>query len=745
MNYYIFNIASKDKSSFTHTIIFDYSNDSSYKNLKDELREFYTFNYKTEFICILTKKTNSTLALLLKSLNDIKGVEILILYYDADGFINYDSAEGKAPSIGEIQSQGLYRIFESNKGILESDISYHYVLPSGKHSPYFIRVGNILNNHSEVYFISFWLLKHIKDDCFKIYYDTSSILAILITTLQLRQSLGNPKRFELISFSSYEKVDEFEFDSGSLIVVSASNSGNLQNKIRFKNPSLDLVTIIYNNNKNIDVQCLLNISHFVDLSNYKQFQGHEECEYCKLSSTPVNIAGEQFLPLKLATQKVTLFKECAPDWIRIFMNQFAYQDIIVCNKSENDKTREIYLDLTAHHEKIDLTCESEKKNLIDYNSEFIKFIENKIPASLEYIIYLDDPASKIIADQVYKFIKIKLPNLNAPIAHVNLESLKASTKCSALIVASSIASGNRLNYVSKELRRLEKLSLVYLIGVMRTSSEKNAKNLTSNLQVRDDKLSANHVQSLTKICIPDNHSKYNNELFRSPWQIEKIQLENLLKGGLENDFLLNRIVVLSQNGIRNKLFWYNPIDKKELKLNKNFAFFRFEDLCQGDFIQPNQSEVYFIISSILHHLRTFHTSLNKPLVVNGKKIIPLVQHEHMKSFLSPDNFIRFNDGIIQACILRAATPAELNYSIDIALSHEMKQTLMSLFSNLKSPSSEAILEFLYAFWRKRLRLLDKDLEEFLDHIQKNFSSSEEIVFFIDLIRNSNKIEKLEFN
>jgi hypothetical protein len=740
MNYYIFNITSQDKSTFTHTIIFDYGNDPDYRYLKEELREFYTFNYKTNCICILTRKTNPTIPLLLKAVEGVKGVEKTTLFYDSDGYINFESANGKAPSIDDIQYQGLYKIFESNKGILYSDISYHYILPSGKHSPYFIRVGNILNNHPEVYFISFWLLKYIKDDCSKIYYDTSSILAILITTLQLRYSLDNPKRFELISFSSYEKVDEFEFDSDSLVVVSASNSGNLQNKIKFKNPSVDLITIIYNSRVNLDVECLLNISQFVDLSNYKQYKGYEECEYCKLSSTPVNIAGEQFLPLKLATQKVTLTRECSPDWLRSFMKQFAYKNIIVCNKKENGKTREIYLDLSTHHPTINIPFEGETKKLIEYDSEFIKFIENKIPISLKYIIYLDDPASKIIADQVYNFVESKLPIIKPPISHVNLESIESDEKCSALIIASSIASGNRLNSVSKELRRHEKLSLVYLIGVMRTISDKSTRNLISNLQVREDKLSTNQVHYLTKIHIPDNHSKYNNDLLKSPWQIEKIQIENLLKDGHENDFLIERNQILSQNGLQDQLFWYNPIDKKQLVLNKNFAFFKFEDLCSGDFVQPRQSEVYFIISSILHNLRIYHTSIDKPVITGGRRVIPLLQHEHMKSILSPDNFIRFNDGIIQACILRAATPAELNYSIDGGYSHEMKQTLLSLFSNPKSQSSEAILEFLYAFWRKRIRLINKDTEEFLEHISENYSEIEEITFFINLIRESYKTE-----
>ena len=61
-----------------------------------------------------------------------------------------------------------------------------------------------------------------------------------------------------------------------------------------------------------------------------------------------------------------------------------------------------------------------------------------------------------------------------------------------------------------------------------------------------------------------------------------------------------------------------------------------------------QSEIYFIISSILNDLR------NKGVFKQG---------EYVRNLIDPGNFVRFNDGIIQACFLRAAKSPELDYSL----------------------------------------------------------------------------------
>jgi hypothetical protein len=78
--------------------------------------------------------------------------------------------------------------------------------------------------------------------------------------------------------------------------------------------------------------------------------------------------------------------------------------------------------------------------------------------------------------------------------------------------------------------------------------------------------------------------------------------------------------------------------------------------------------------------------------------------------LSPANFGRFNDGAIQASILRAALPRELNYSGHEEHSREAGRIIGRIIRSAKEARGEASAEFLMAIATRSLLLRAKDLE-----------------------------------
>jgi hypothetical protein len=58
--------------------------------------------------------------------------------------------------------------------------------------------------------------------------------------------------------------------------------------------------------------------------------------------------------------------------------------------------------------------------------------------------------------------------------------------------------------------------------------------------------------------------------------------------------------------------------------------------------------------------------------------------------IDPDTFCRYNDGVIQASILRAAESWELNYSRDLNLSNQMYGIFKSIIKSSALPKGEAI-------------------------------------------------------
>ena len=94
------------------------------------------------------------------------------------------------------------------------------------------------------------------------------------------------------------------------------------------------------------------------------------------------------------------------------------------------------------------------------------------------------------------------------------------------------------------------------------------------------------------------------------------------------------------------------------------------------------------------------------------------QSVYIRSLLDPANFSRFNDGIIQASILRAAYSEELRYSIDFEISQEMTNTLETMIRYCDDEQGEALIEFLYAIANKKMTLMKVHLEKIINLLKE---------------------------
>lgn len=183
----------------------------------------------------------------------------------------------------------------------------------------------------------------------------------------------------------------------------------------------------------------------------------------------------------------------------------------------------------------------------------------------------------------------------------------------------------------------------------------------------------------------------------SAWQAEVLMLRAILNStGKTEDSLdagilgrrLSRLRELAKPSA-NGLFWPSPAGA-ELKLAPTFAFFDAErEVSQGD--------VLFTIGWALESLR------NEP----NPKLVRTTGHQ---TVISPAMFDRFNDGVIQAALLRMAQPHELFYAATPDLSAEMAAFLET---SLRS-SEPGSFEFLTSLACGRLRLLPADLDRVMD-------------------------------
>lgn len=629
-------------------------------------------------------------------------------------FIGKDQKNKKAFEETLFRS-GMTQIFQKNGGLVESSPDHHFVFPSGKHCSKFIRTGNVLVKNSEIFFLALKLLKYV-DNKRIIYCDTSSINVLPFSCFELKRRFGN--KFDCPTVHSFESYELFEssrerFNPDSLVLISSSTSGNiidriLREKLAFKE-QIKVVYFLGSTEKFIqhEQNILCNLTRETDFPNgeveFDTYSSDQVCDLCENHSHPVNIRSDVFLTIQPKISKLLIAAK--DDYVPKSLSSFVqkYRGInrenvllkVFYKDNEPDLNYEIFIDTEKLFSKI------EEDQFLHFKDGLIKLIDKHIPANTKYLLYLPDKGSEDLA----KIIQSKIP------AKTKVELLKLepgfedkinSKSGSVVVVASCISTGKKLLHISRLMRKHEQMSLIYFVGILRTSNEEYSKTLISNLSKGKNSHDERPFIAVEKInCTIEqkNTSWFKEEKFLA----ELIGNINETQEGYLYKFIEKRLAILRSNkedvGFSSNVFMQKS-NGDSLVLQKNFAFWGFAYKEKEAF----QSEVYFTISSIITFLE------NKKINSHPS----LQQSNYIRNILSPANFQRFNDGVIQASILRAAKAEYFAYDYDTDASIEMKTLLFSMIEQYNTAHGEAILEFLLAIGLKKLRLKKADLVEVIE-------------------------------
>ncbi len=246
------------------------------------------------------------------------------------------------------------------------------------------------------------------------------------------------------------------------------------------------------------------------------------------------------------------------------------------------------------------------------------------------------------------------------------ENLK---KHAVLIVAAVIGKGTKLLSISRDLRDIHTGAKNYLVGFQVSDSIFDYEKLRKNLEYSSNK-SKNIFSSMDSFAIGTSLANtYRNEKI-IPFYDSSTRNEPLL---LRNDFAM----------------WDTSYDPSE----------------------DHSASVLLTMASILQNARESKEFEDTNDRLNSDTLQQVV--------LDPENFARFNDGIIQAALLRAAHPQELDYSSDRETSRHMKEILKNIFLSFDRDQGEASYEMAHALRSKKLRICNEDFKELMDTIHKS--------------------------
>lgn len=653
------------------------------------------------------------------------------LFFDEVGVVRDSADHVVSPTVIDlIKRRGLTCLIRNHPVFLIAPPSHHFVVPSGGHADVFFRVGSAMADGAAIDFIAFCCLSLIPRDIKHIYCDTGAISPVAYAINALRTRLGGDSTAASVSsFGSYKGLRDFHFRDmdHSVILISVSTTGGLARELCSPGNDIhekDIVTLFTLCEPASTAKVVCNLRK--DGSNPDGFEGvrtyrERDCPFCTQGSTRIVISTEQFLPGRGKTEDLILKVSHSPKWLSAFLQQFVGTGVIRANYKSGDThhaTREVFFDLQA------MFTDGDMFNIEPYKTRLWRTVDRVVPARLTRILCLDSPASRLLAERIKGHLGadwVDLEIVNFAEALKDDERHRRSSGAT-LVVAAAAASGRSLLATSQLLRTIQTNGAIsYLVGLARFPDKDALGEVEGNITYGDQPKERGFFV-VDQVFLPLVGSQA-----KTSWQLELELIDKALLKPPDNPTrvaLERRAQTIrgpaDARGMSDGLFW-ERLDDSSLVLRPGFAFFDFSSPKEKEPAppdvsaapipavasvpptkekKPSQADVFFTMVAVLHSLRSDRQSSES-----------LFQHEYRRRVLSPRCFDRFNDGVIQGAILRAAHPAELDYSIDEKLSKDMWQVLDTIFSSSSTQVGEATLEFLMALALKRLKLEAKDLDE----------------------------------
>jgi len=745
-SYFIYNfdydIGDKKTNS---TVIFLPNSKLDIDQLQEELRVFYQQNLQADRTVVISANYFNNLFQIIQDNKEhiFKYVPTLeqdsfyrnlhLIQFAKDGTLKqyfgngFEKMKGYKIFKKNYFNEGLKILFHIRGGLVETSHNHHhFVFPSGKHSQKFLRTANVLIHSSEISFLAHGLLKYYSEQNFDIIYtDTSSINTVAYELQRILSEFDKGYiNVPINSFSSYSGIYDknSKLLSNSLILISASTSGSIISKLLERHPNLsskNIVLLFYlantNHNSVVAEQMLCNLTRegntdFFGVDTF--YQGdNEKCKLCDEGSFPLNVTGDVFLleQPKVNTHVIGVNEIKIKNlfsFSKEFMSKYQQNTIIKLNYRETKEEGQVnskYEVFIDYEQIIDNLNRFPK-----YKDKLDSYIDQYIPSNLLYILHLNDNSSKKLANYIFDRIKDNYLSEKCPevISQTDFECLKKIKKSgSVLIVGSCISNGHNLLYLSRALRD-SLLRIIYFIGINRYPNQHQNEFLKTNLKYGKYGREISSFIEVMDICCTgiNGENSWTKEvefLKKSLMNEDDEELRTFFKDRIKN---IENSYSSKIKGLSNNAFLPIPykVGKESiLKIRKNSAFF------QGNGYQSHvvQSEVHFCISTVINGMR------------NNIGNTSLAQSSYVRNLICPTNFNRYNDGVIQASILRSAKDEELNYSLDKEVSARIKDILVTLFKYRKTTQGEALLEFLYAIATNKLRIVKDDLVSILEQIK----------------------------
>lgn len=608
-----------------------------------------------------------------------------------------DTGDVSEMSIEEIGRRCVSTMFAVHGGFVEANSNYHFLNPSQRHTDRFIRLSNLLSSSAEISLLAMTMLPLLPPSAEVAHVDTPAMFA-LVSAVNDHLRVLAPKRpwLRCENFRSYLGVRTHDFATGGepVVLISASSSGSLAEVIATRRVPRDRIGhVLYLGEEDERVQRAVDLAFDEErnpegVKNDRETYEDGNCKLCAAGSIPVPLKGDQFDMGGPDFEPLTMLKTDAPPGLSATMDRMAGTDAFRISTARGAGAKQFLVDAESL---------AAAENFVNRTAYLAR---RHIPSLTREVLLLDDdskPFGTLVAREAGitpRFVtRAEVDDLDA--GDVD-EDGKRLDGLPVVIVAAVVESGRSLRDISRDLRRCRSNSpLIYLIGCAKNASPARREELEKTL-VQTHAAAKHAFASVEDLVLPASGPPH-------AWLAEIDFLNRAVAEGLDlGERLSTRLERLGRSSepLVDELFLSAGEDP--LRIQPGFVFW------PGKTSKPprssSQADVYYTISSVLQALRT------NPPNPEGRA---LRTNWFQQTRLDPANLGRFNDGVIQASILRAARPVEIDYSSKDDFAREAGRAICRIMDAAHRPRGEAACEALIAIGSGRLRVPREELERIL--------------------------------
>lgn len=603
-------------------------------------------------------------------------------------------------------SQGLSALVRSNPVVQIAPAGHVFKHPSKTVNKLFIQARELATSEAELAFLGRCLTltspELAASSLARVFIDTMGIYSIVREALAFSASSAR-----IDSYHSYGRLADFLPPTEPyVVVISASTSGGMATTLCDEQgfDSDRLVTLVDSSREDRSGKVLVALNEVAPSYGKHLADGSE---------TQIELFGEHFTSKAKPPRAVTLGVMHTPKALGVFLNHFGIGGLRELNAHciARQGTRLMVLD----------------GSVVARNSQFLTWLQAEIDwnvgSAVDHIICANDDASRAIADHAANCLHSTKNCTQRPevICYKDLGPTTLESARGVLVVQAVAGDGGLLREISRDLREFLKSNVPrhFLVAV---GTPQTAETWIRLRQFLIKNASEREYGFSCWLELPVGADGTANAWHTFNKLAEIAQVETPTVNGVASH-IIETSVDLATELVKNAFNAFLPTSAgTPLCLSDGFVFFgrSFESRHLDEI---SVSTTFATVAGVLQAARDLSNPANQLRSSGYESVV-----------LSPENFLRYNDSLLQACILRAAHPSELDYSSSPDLSRLMKEFLLKVFARHEHPYGAASLEFGAALATGRLRLSADDSSELITRsLQMLATASNALVGFLCLM------------